>query len=381
MFFHIDESGNTGNNLFDENQPRFSYGLISSTTNVDALCIREHQAIQKIIDCDVIHANVLGMARLVKIAPLLIKIQKKIKFDFDYYYIEKHDYALARFFESVFDASLNNDVQGHLYWTHLRYILILKLSVLFDKDLLRDSWKLAISKKIKKQEDEIVALLTEVKKRAGQSILDARSKEVIIDALNFGINNPLALDFGCNNPIIISPNAIAFQFVVTAIARRARKKHIKSISSIVVDRQTQFNKSQVDTHYHFSMMSEAINKSSPKERQRYLNQPLYADCEPEDITNKGLTDRKITVSESADSIGLQIVDVYLWIANKRISGVQLPPELMKLVSLFGRRMLEEGISLKGMVKRFEKFERELPKLEDITDEQIQLFRNYMSKKQ
>ena len=26
MFFHIDEAGNTGMNLFDRNQPRLSYG-------------------------------------------------------------------------------------------------------------------------------------------------------------------------------------------------------------------------------------------------------------------------------------------------------------------------------------------------------------------
>ncbi|KAF7772986.1 hypothetical protein PMAN_b0639 [Pseudoalteromonas marina] len=88
MFFHIDESGNTGNNLFDENQPRLSYGLISSVTNVDALCVVEHNAIRDIIDDDLIHANILGIGGLVKIAPLLIKIQKKMKFDFDYYFIE-----------------------------------------------------------------------------------------------------------------------------------------------------------------------------------------------------------------------------------------------------------------------------------------------------
>ncbi len=349
---------------------------------MDVLCVREHQAIQKIIGGDIIHANVLGMGGLVKIAPLLIRIQKKIKFDFDYYYIEKVDYALMKFFDSVFDAGLNNAVQWLSYSTHLRYFLIMKLATLFDKELFQKSWKLSTSKKIERHEEEIVELLTEVKNRANQRILDVRLKEVIIDALNFGISNPLALDFGCKNQEIISPNATGFQFVVTAIARRARKKRIKSISSIVVDRQPQFNKAQVDTHYHLSMISDVINKSSPKERDRYLKHPLYADYEPEDIVNKGLTNRDITVSKSADSIGLQIVDVYLWILNKRISGMPLPPELMKLGSLFERRMLIDGISLKGLAERFEKFEKErLPKFEDITEEQKQLYRNYISKKQ
>jgi len=145
MFFHIDESGNTGNNLFDKNQPRLSYGLISSRTNVDALCEKEHKAIQKIIDEPLIHANKLGMKGLEEIAPLLIKIQKKIKFDFDYYFIEKLDYALVIFFDSVFDAGLNDAVKWDSYWTPLRYVLIHKLSVLFDEDLLKESWRLSIA--------------------------------------------------------------------------------------------------------------------------------------------------------------------------------------------------------------------------------------------
>ncbi|AEG13647.1 hypothetical protein Sbal175_4438 (plasmid) [Shewanella baltica BA175] len=379
MFFHIDESGNTGNNLFDENQPRLSYGVISSTTNVDVLCKKEYKAIQRIIDDDLIHANVLGVKGLVEIAPLLIKIQKKIKFDFDYYFIEKLDYALVIFFDSVFDAGLNEAVKWDSYWTPLRYVLIHNLSSLFDEDLLREAWKLSIAKRIEKYENDIVTLLSEVKSRAKVSSLDERSKELIIDALNFGISKPLALDFGHPDQKIISPNAVGFQFVVASIARRTRKKGRKSISSIVVDRQHQFNKAQISTHYNLSRLSLGLNKSSAKERQMYLNNPLYTNFSPEEITHKGLTDRELTISKSADSIGLQIVDVYLWISNKVISGVQLPPDLLELWSLFGHRSLIDGISLKGMAERYQNFESNLPKIEDLTDEQIQLARKLVEK--
>jgi hypothetical protein len=372
MFFHIDESGNTGNNLFDENQPRLSYGLISSTTNVDALCKKEYKAILKIIDDDLIHANILGIKGLVEIAPLLIKIQKKIKFDFDYYFIEKLDYALVIFFDSVFDAGLNEAVKWDSYWTPLRYLLIQKLSSLFDEGLLRESWRLSLAKRIEKHEEDIVALLTEVKCRAEVSYLDERSKELIIDALNFGIRKPLSIDFGNPDQKIISPNAVGFQFVVAAIARRTRKKGTKSVSSIMVDRQNQFNKAQIGTHYNLSRISERISKSSEKEKQMYLNHPLYTNFSSEEITHKGLTDRELTISKSSDSIGLQIVDVYLWISNKLISGVKLPPELLELSSLFGRRSLIDGISLKGMGERFKNYEKSLPKLEDLTDDQVQL---------
>jgi len=99
---------------------------------------------------------------------------------------------------------------------------------------------------------------------------------------------------------------------------------------------------------------------------------LYTNFSFEEITHKGITDKELTISKSADSIGLQIVDVYLWISNKLISGIQLPPELLQLWTLFGRRSLIDGISLKGMAERFQNFERNLPKLEDLTDDQLKL---------
>jgi hypothetical protein len=209
----------------------------------------------------------------------------------------------------------------------------------------------------------------EVKSRAENAPLDARSKELIIDALDFGIRKPLSLDFGHPDQKIISPNAVGFQFVVAAIARRTRKKRRKSVSSIIVDRQNQFNKAQIGTHYNLSRIAEGIKNSSEKDKAMYFNNPLYTDFSPEEVSHKGLTDKELTISKSADSIGLQIVDVYLWIANKLISGVNLPSELMELWQLFQHRSLIDGISMRGMAERFKNFEKNLPKLNDLTDEQ------------
>ncbi|MCG8317096.1 MAG: hypothetical protein MI976_28080 [Pseudomonadales bacterium] len=76
MFFHIDESGNTGNNLFDENQPILSYGLLSSRTNVDILGTKLHRRILNKIGDDCLHANVLGVEKLTGSWVLLSKINR-----------------------------------------------------------------------------------------------------------------------------------------------------------------------------------------------------------------------------------------------------------------------------------------------------------------
>jgi hypothetical protein len=171
---------------------------------------------------------------------------------------------------------------------------------------------------------------------------------------------------------MISPNAVGFQFVVSSIARRLRKKRRKNASSIIIDRQHQFNKSQIETHYNHSMVAKSIKRSSQGEKNYYLNHPLYVTMNKDDIIHKGLPDRKITISKSVDSIGLQIVDVYLWVANKLISGERLPRELMDLWLLFSHRINVDGISLEGMKHRFLQYEKMLPKYEDLTEEQMNL---------
>lgn len=171
---------------------------------------------------------------------------------------------------------------------------------------------------------------------------------------------------------MVSPNAVGFQFVVSCIARRVRKKRRKKASSIIVDRQHQFNIAQIGTHYNLARIAEGIKKASHKEKNYYLNHPLFATFEAAEITHAGLPDRELTISKSADSIGLQIVDVYLWIANKVISGQELPEELLYLWSLFARRSSIDGISLEGMGRRFMEFEKMLPEFEDLTEAQKQM---------
>lgn len=65
MFFNIDESGNTGNNLFDPNQPQLSYGLISSKINVDVLGQPYHKRMLKTLGVNCLHANALGVGKRV----------------------------------------------------------------------------------------------------------------------------------------------------------------------------------------------------------------------------------------------------------------------------------------------------------------------------
>lgn len=371
MFFHIDESGNTGNNLFDVAQPRLSYGLLSSKTNVDALGRSIHRRMLAEVGEPSLHANHLGVDRLTRIAPLLMELQRKMGFTLDYYFIDKQVYALTLLFDSVFDAGLNPAVGWFTYWTPLRFVLIHKLGSILDVDLLKEAWRLCTHRHIQGEGASITRLLTVLKERSLASALDGRTKEVLSDAFSYGIEHPLELDFGTADNKIISPNAVCFQFIVSAMARRLRKSGLKDASSITVDQQAQFNGAQISTYFHQKLIAEGMRKASAEERRFMVGHPLFSDVGSDEVLLKGIPQADIRISSSDRSIGLQIVDTYLWIANRLMQGSDLSAELRYLGSLFFKRGFIDGISLEGMERRFLQFAEHLPAVDRLSENQIE----------
>lgn len=370
MFFHIDESGNTGNNLFDSNQPILSYGVLSSKLNVDALGVQIHRQMLKKLGEESLHANQLGVEKLTGIAPLLYQLQKKLKFDFDYYFIEKQTYALVTFFDSVFDAGINPAVKWDVYWTPQRYYYIHLLAPFFDEELLKESWSLFIERNISRNADRISSLLSELLTRINSSKMHPRPKELIGDTLHYGIREPLTLDFGTADQKIVSPNSVGFQFVVSSMTDRLRGNGRKDAMSIVVDRQSQFNTAQIRTHSLSQIFAASLKRASPKERRWYINHPLHRDIPERSVTCNGAPVKSISVSNSKNSIGLQICDTYLWIIIRVFSDKPISEELKYIAGTLLKRSMIDSISMEGMAYRWENFERQLPRLEDVPQEII-----------
>jgi hypothetical protein len=371
VFFHIDESGNTGNNLFDNSQPWLSYGVLSSSTNVDALGIPLHKAMLSRLGVEALHASPLGEERIEKISPLLLQLQKKMRFEFGYYFIEKRTYALVQLFEAVFDAGLNEAVPWIQYWTPMRFLLIHQLSTIVDEDLLQKSWALCSAKRIERNYAAVVELLTELRRRTVELVSDQRLNEVFLNAFDYGIRFPEKLDFGTSDPKIISPNAIGFQFVVAHMARLMRNKDVRRVTAITLDYQQQFNSSQLKTHHYQHLISQGLRNSSHKDQDVILNHPLYAHLSRKEILGHGIPNQLPTVSRSAASIGLQIVDLYLWIMNRVVRGNGLPAGILDLASAISKKTYYDGVSMQGMQGRWEQFENELPAFERLSKSDLE----------
>ena len=77
MFFYVDESGHTGNNLFDATQPYLYYGVIGSILNLDILAKGEIAELRKKLGVERLHATELGENRLIDLVLDLKKLSKK----------------------------------------------------------------------------------------------------------------------------------------------------------------------------------------------------------------------------------------------------------------------------------------------------------------
>lgn len=369
MFFFVDESGNSGLNLFDQNQPFLSYGVLTSDTNPDALATGAHRRMIKALGVDALHANMLKQEGILKILPDLFELQRKFDFRLDVYVIEKRAYAVVMLFDAIFDASLNPAVPWHWYWTPLKFPVIATLQSIIDEAMLKEAWDLRCTSagRIHQHEARIVALLKELRARASK-LKDKGFRKRFDDALAFGIGNPLSLDFGSPRAKALSPNAVGFQFVLSSVATQTKSRRRRALG-IVVDRQTQFNSAQLDTYDFYERMATAM-KASPKEKHRYLQHPFLEGVRSDSAALfESFPTEKVTISPSDASMGLQLVDVWLWLATRELSGGTLEEPLRALLWSALRRGRIDGIFFKGMYARWQTFEKQLPAIEDISPEQ------------
>lgn len=365
MFFYIDESGNTGNNLFDGTQPVLSYGLLSCQTNLDIRACGVHAQMLRRLGVASLHANELREEGLAAIGDLLFKLHKGLRFDFDYYFINKRDFALVTFFDHVFDDVLNPAVPWMLYQTPMRYVALVKLAALFDEELLARTWRAATTLNRDESLAALAEIFPELLARIEGSPLDSRSKEIFTQTFTWAHDFPAHLDFHASSKWqthYMGPNLVGFQFVLRAIARRLKAKNRKDALSIVVDRQHQYNKIQRDLQTHYERISASIVKE-PFPVQRYLDRDIN-----EDYAN--MPARPFNVSASGESIGLQLTDVCLWLANRFMRSGEVHPALAPFLRRLLTRSFADGIHMRGFEQRWLEFEKKLPAFEDCDREQI-----------
>lgn len=338
MYCYVDESGNTGTNLFDPAQPILYYGLITSKTNLDVTAEPLLRATRTKLGVERLHANELGVGRLSEVARSLGRFALKKDVRFSLYKVVKPDHAVITFFDQVFDAGLNDAVSWHHYWTPLRYVLVFKVACLFDEETAKAAWAARQEKNPARAAEALRAICASLQERINR-LPDARSRELVSGALTWAAANPFEISYGAGNKdsaLQISPNLVGFQQVLQYIAFQAQKQ-FRQVRQIVVDRQTQFNQAQgelADIYRKLRGHKQSMGPGMPEMDMRNMPEvpPVFR---PGD-----------------ESAGLELVDVVLWVAKRDAEGKPISPELAEMFDAFAKRGQTDEVSLRGLERRW-----------------------------
>jgi len=361
MFFYVDESGHTGTNLFDDNQHVLYYGVLSSKFDIDLFAEKNVAKLREKLGVSRLHASELGNGGLVLVTSDLIIIQKEFDISFDFYQVSKVDHALISFFDQVFDSGLNPLIPWTAYWTPLRYVLLLKVASLFDEEILKRAWSARIDTNDERAEIELVNVCCEIRHRVSK-LPDQRSRQILSDALKWVEDNPKEIRYNVKDKdalMWITPNIIGFQSVMHGIAARIIKYKVKN-TRIIVDQQSQFNKSQRSLADSFSKARESSIVTGP-------GMP--------EINFNGMPTAPIAFSSSYNSVGLELVDIYIWIFKRFLERKELATGLLPIIKLQLHKGRTDEISLNGIAKRWSKWFENLP---EPTEEQISKARAMMA---
>lgn len=345
MHFYVDETGHTGPNLFDRTQPVLSYGVLSSPNDLDKVAEAELASLRNKLGVKRLHAAELGMYRLDDVVDTLLVLQKKHRIRFDIWQVVKRDHAIISFFDQVFDQGLNPVVPWTAYWTPLRYPLLLNLSMLFDDELAEKAWRARLEAHDERSSSLFSEVCGELLQRV-HSLSDARSVELITDALSWAMTNYDELGYNCKTnkeKLQIMPNMIGFQSVLHGICARLGAPNRKA--DIIVDQQSQFNTTQRELNEFYYQIREQPWELGP-------GLPV--------MDMKNMPAEPLVFQSGTKSAGLELVDIYLWTFKRYMEQKELTRPLSRLVYTNLKTARTDSVSLQSVAKRFKEFFEKLP---------------------
>ncbi|QLZ70831.1 hypothetical protein FOLKNPGA_03650 (plasmid) [Legionella sp. PC1000] len=337
MFFYIDESGNTGSDLFNEEQPYLFYGLLSSKTNLDLLAVSEVSHIKQKYGIKYFHGRELSNNKITSLAPDLAKLQNKYKLRFDISSVTKKDLAIISFFDQVFDQGINPAFTWTGYWTPLRYIMLIKVAHLFDLPTLKQAWEARICLDHSKSKKIFVKVCNSLLSRLNK-IPDSRSRELIKDTLSWAEANYDELGYHCSDVLMIkqiSPNLIGLQSILYEVGEYIKSSHNSPVQI------------KIDNHQEFDLSKE--NLADYYAKLRLLNVIEETPLGVSDFTNMPL--EKLSFSSYKTSIGIEIVDLILWIYQRYLQKKELPKAALNLLKKFAFKSKYHDISISGSESR------------------------------
>jgi hypothetical protein len=239
----------------------------------------------------------------------------------------------TKFFDTFFDIGENPAVPWQTYNIRpLRLILAFKVASLLDEQVAQMFWKMLMEKSEARARAMIPEICEAVAGRV-HYLPDARSQEVIADALAWSRDHPEGLDFyqaGRQAKNGHMPNVVAFTNLLEGLETLSSKWK-RPVRLIRHDRQSQFEATLAEWH-------ELISNALPD--------PIQLPGETRVLRKVHNSDFEVSASDK--SPGIQVADLILWLFKQFLSGKDVPYYSAKLLNFAMRRGMQSDFSFEGV---------------------------------
>lgn len=323
MHVYIDESGNTGKNMFDKNQPFFTSLAAMYNGDFDIEFKDKFIEILKKLSINDIHVRKMSYEVFDDACGYIYEEIKNYDLSFSVLYVDKITHATVKMFDTIFDAGENVAVPWHAYWIReMRTILLAKFIYIVDIDTLKIFWdECLVEKNKEKAKKSFVNVLQRLKENIFEE-MDARSKEIFNDSLSWGIRNIDEITYFTEDEqtrVTHLPNVAFFSSLMRNIEEQL-EKYDASHCTIIHDRQTEFESAIKEMHRMFSSSNMPKFSSIPG---------LFGINMKMKLLEKSVCNFK----ESTSSYGIQLCDICLSILSKNLKG-NLESENQKKMFLY-----------------------------------------------
>jgi len=269
---YSDETGNSGNNLFDPGQPYFWTGTLVCEGDVEREGARVHATCLQLSGQSELHGNKLGLSGIEKIAPILQELLSKVKAHYLFTSIDKHHVAATKFFDVLMDSGVNHAISNLQYaYRTLRLSLAVQFIQMVDDSDRREFWEAYENSDRDKFRVILERVLERVLAAREVGLYHERTVQLLRDGIEWGIKYPEPL-----------------------LEERLR------VRTFVHDEQDQFGKSLAVTFRLLRRLS----------FERSITSSML------DLKELPTFDSELQMRSSRDSIGLQLADVGLWLMKR-----------------------------------------------------------------
>jgi len=295
---YTDESGHTGLHLFDPSQPWFWTGTLISPVSVQERGEELLRQLSTSVGEQALHAKQLGLTKIEPIADQLTEFLEEVDARFVFAAIEKRHIASGKLADTVLDSTMNQAVSNLHYGVHgFRLLLAHALVELLTVDDQEEFWTVYA----KADANGLRAILSRLLVRLSSTPAHPRLRELLGDALKWGASHPQELlDFQRSE--LDAPNLVAFALLMSGIHDMLDGTGAK-VGRFVHDQQQQFGKFMKDSY-------DALKR---------IAVPVHATAWITDIQKINTYDCKIEIVPSPGVVGLQVIDIVLWLYKRSIS--------------------------------------------------------------